>query len=281
MGFFTAIALQQEYSADLARFINSNLGQVLAVAIAATVTATLRKTASSAAIDRLARRQQADLARFAAARTPPDPALVLGRASDQLALITQRLGEGDARAVVGLNEVRIAANIASVQQLRAGSEGALRNACGRLLRTAARHFARSKPGMPPPPVLLALIDRTLRLTLDTPPRAGHGGELIGNDPATVGRRWLPCAAICSPTPPISFGARGMIPEYTAYGVLIASAPFTACVALAINIIIHRMLVALRFYRWVWHPILFDTSLFVLVWAFITFHPLPIPQGLLP
>ncbi|EGD59912.1 fusaric acid resistance protein region [Novosphingobium nitrogenifigens DSM 19370] len=184
MGFFTAIALQQEYSADLARFINSNLGQVLAVAIAATVTATLRKTASSAAIDRLARRQQADLARFAAARTPPDPALVLGRASDQLALITQRLGEGDARAVVGLNEVRIAANIASVQQLRAGSEGALRNACGRLLRTAARHFARSKPGMPPPPVLLALIDRTLRLTLDTPPpRAGHGGELIGNDPA--------------------------------------------------------------------------------------------------
>ncbi|EGD59913.1 hypothetical protein Y88_2353 [Novosphingobium nitrogenifigens DSM 19370] len=73
----------------------------------------------------------------------------------------------------------------------------------------------------------------------------------------------------------------MIPEYTAYGVLIASAPFTACVALAINIIIHRMLVALRFYRWVWHPILFDTSLFVLVWAFITFHPLPIPQGLLP
>jgi hypothetical protein len=32
---------------------------------------------------------------------------------------------------------------------------------------------------------------------------------------------------------------------------------------------------------VWDPVLFDTALFVLVWTFITFHPLPIPQGLLP
>jgi hypothetical protein len=73
----------------------------------------------------------------------------------------------------------------------------------------------------------------------------------------------------------------MIQEYAIHGVLIATAPFTACVALVIALVVHRVLIALRFYRWVWHPVLFDTALFVLVWTFITFHPLPIPQGLLP
>jgi protein AaeX len=72
----------------------------------------------------------------------------------------------------------------------------------------------------------------------------------------------------------------VIQEYTVHGVLIAAAPLTAGVALVIALLVHRVLVALRFYRWVWHPLLFDTALFVLVWTLITFHPLPIPQGLL-
>ena len=72
----------------------------------------------------------------------------------------------------------------------------------------------------------------------------------------------------------------MIQEYTVHGILIATAPFTACVALVIAFAMHRVLMALRFYRWVWHPILFDSAMFMLVWALITFHPLPIPQGLL-
>jgi protein AaeX len=72
----------------------------------------------------------------------------------------------------------------------------------------------------------------------------------------------------------------VIEEYTIHGVLLAAAPFTAGVALVIALLVHRVLRALRFYRWVWHPLLFDTALFVLVWALITFHPLPIPQGLL-
>jgi len=185
MGFFTAMALQQEYSADLERFINSNIGQVLAVLAAAGVLGVMRGTATGGAIARLARRQHADLARLAAAANPPDPAQVLSRASDQLALISQRLGVGDERAVMGLSEVRIANNIAAVQRLRAAAERPLRVACSRLLKTAARHFSRTRPGAPPPPALLSQIDRALRLTLDAaPPRAGHAGALIGSDPAT-------------------------------------------------------------------------------------------------
>lgn len=73
----------------------------------------------------------------------------------------------------------------------------------------------------------------------------------------------------------------MIQEYQAFGVFIAAAPFTACVAFLLALAAHRALVAVGFYRWVWHPILFDTALFVLIWALITFHPLPIPQDLVP
>jgi len=73
----------------------------------------------------------------------------------------------------------------------------------------------------------------------------------------------------------------MIQEYAIHGVFIAAAPLTALLALCIAFVLRRGLVALRFYRWVWHPVLFDTAMFVLVWALITFHPLPFSQGLLP
>ncbi len=158
---------------------------MLAVVAAAGVSAALRSMSTGTAIARLARRQWADLARLAAATTPPDAAQVLGRSTDQLGLITQRLGAGDKTAVIGLRDVRIAVNIAQIQHLRAGADRGLRVACTRLLRTAARHFAQSAPGSPAPPALLAHIDRALRFTLGTAaPLAGHGVDLIGTDPAT-------------------------------------------------------------------------------------------------
>jgi hypothetical protein len=49
----------------------------------------------------------------------------------------------------------------------------------------------------------------------------------------------------------------------------------------IALVVHRLLVALRFYRWVWHPVLFDTAMFVSIWCLITLYPVPVPQGLLP
>ncbi|WP_420384444.1 DUF1656 domain-containing protein [Novosphingobium sp.] len=73
----------------------------------------------------------------------------------------------------------------------------------------------------------------------------------------------------------------MIQEYAIHGVFIAAAPLTAMLAVGITYLLHSGLIALRFYRWVWHPVLFDTAMFVAVWALITFHPLPLPQGLLP
>lgn len=73
----------------------------------------------------------------------------------------------------------------------------------------------------------------------------------------------------------------MNPEFTFGGVFIAEGPMTACIALAIALVIHRVLVLLRFYRFVWHPVLFDTALFMLVWGVIVLTPIPLAQGLLP
>ena len=65
----------------------------------------------------------------------------------------------------------------------------------------------------------------------------------------------------------------MIPEYNFDGVYIASAPVTATIALILALIIHRLLILVGAYRWVWHPVLFDTALFVCIWAlFICFSP---------
>ena len=61
-------------------------------------------------------------------------------------------------------------------------------------------------------------------------------------------------------------------EYMFGEVFMASAPLTATVALILALIVHRVLVALRFYRWVWHPVLFDTALFVAFWALLVRFP---------
>lgn len=185
IGFCSALALQQTYSADLARFINSNLGQVIAVAAAAGVLSLMRGLAAGSAVARLIGRQWRDLAGLARATTPPDENAVLARASDQLALITQRLGTGDPNAIASLRMVRVAVNLAQVQQLRIGADRALHLACTRLLQSAARHFQRAAPGSPPPRPLLGHIDRALRLTLDGSPGKPTHGDLIGADRATA------------------------------------------------------------------------------------------------
>jgi uncharacterized membrane protein YccC len=184
VGFGSGIAIQETYTADFAHFINTNVGQVVAVAAAAGVTGIFRTVSADTAIAHLVKRLHRDLARLALARTPPDPTRTLVHATDQLALISQRLSTDDAASVAGLGEVRVAVNIATIQHLRVGAGRALKVALARLLNSAGDHFSTSEPGDPPPPALLTSIDRALRLTLDDPsPTHGLASDLIGDDPA--------------------------------------------------------------------------------------------------
>jgi hypothetical protein len=61
----------------------------------------------------------------------------------------------------------------------------------------------------------------------------------------------------------------VIADYLVGNVLVAAAPVEGCVALCLALVMHRLLIALRFYRWVWHPVLFDTAMFVVIWALLT------------
>ncbi len=67
----------------------------------------------------------------------------------------------------------------------------------------------------------------------------------------------------------------MIADYLIGNIYVAAAPVDGCIALGLALVVHRVLIALRFYRWVWHPVLFDTAMFITLWAvlFLVLPPL--------
>jgi hypothetical protein len=58
----------------------------------------------------------------------------------------------------------------------------------------------------------------------------------------------------------------MIAEYNLGGVLVSSLLVSAFLAVAITFVLRQVLVLARLYRFVWHPALLDSALFVIVWA---------------
>ena len=65
----------------------------------------------------------------------------------------------------------------------------------------------------------------------------------------------------------------MIGEFNLGGVFVSSVLVSALIALAAAFVVRRLLARLGAYRFVWHPALFDTALFVILWAaVVTFVP---------
>lgn len=162
IGFCSALAIQESFAPDFAHFLNSNLAQVLAVVLAAGVTAGLREIGGDVAIARLVRHMRGELATLAAGAVPPDPEVVLSRGIDRLALIAQRLEADSDLAEEGLTEIRIAMNLVAIHQLRADASDPLRDALTQTLAGTAEWF-RGSDGSPKTELLNA-IDRTLALT---------------------------------------------------------------------------------------------------------------------
>lgn len=67
----------------------------------------------------------------------------------------------------------------------------------------------------------------------------------------------------------------MIAEINLGGVLLSSVLVSALIALALSFGLRRLLSRLGAYRFVWHPALFDTALFVILWAAVIAAPLPL------
>ncbi|MDB5449342.1 MAG: hypothetical protein JWQ52_470 [Phenylobacterium sp.] len=67
----------------------------------------------------------------------------------------------------------------------------------------------------------------------------------------------------------------MIGEVNVDGVLLSSVLVSAVIALALSFVVRRLLARLGAYRFVWHPALFDTALFVILWAAVIAVPMPL------
>ena len=56
----------------------------------------------------------------------------------------------------------------------------------------------------------------------------------------------------------------MIGEASFHGLYVPWLMLLCGLTLAVQWLVHRLLGAVGFYRWVWHPALFDTALYVLL-----------------
>ncbi|CAB3799871.1 DUF1656 domain-containing protein [Pararobbsia alpina] len=60
----------------------------------------------------------------------------------------------------------------------------------------------------------------------------------------------------------------MIGELNIEGVFVAPLAVWAVVAFGVNQLLRQVLIRVGLYRMVWHPALFDTALFVILWALV-------------
>lgn len=67
----------------------------------------------------------------------------------------------------------------------------------------------------------------------------------------------------------------MTGEFNLGGVLISSVLVSALIALAAAFVVRRLLTLVGAYRLIWSPALFDTALFVILWAAVIALPSPI------
>ena len=67
----------------------------------------------------------------------------------------------------------------------------------------------------------------------------------------------------------------MTGEFNIGGVLLSSVLVTAMVALAASFMLRRLLGWAGAYRFIWHPALFDTALFVILWGLVILLPSPL------
>ena len=68
----------------------------------------------------------------------------------------------------------------------------------------------------------------------------------------------------------------MTAEFDIAGILISSVLVSALAALVLGVVLRRLLVWAGAYRFVWHPALFDTAAFIVLWAILIALPLPSP-----
>jgi uncharacterized membrane protein YccC len=171
IGFVSAIALQETYSADFAAFLNSNTAIFVSLFIAILVTRTVRSISVDTAARRLLLRTWRQLAALARSPGVIEPGELAAEMVDRLGLLAPKLAAAQTSSVSGpdaLTDLRVGMNIALIQQYRAALPPENAACVTDLLQRVGAHFAALSAGSAPPPgsATLPLLDKCLRAAFE-------------------------------------------------------------------------------------------------------------------
>jgi uncharacterized membrane protein YccC len=174
VNFCSAMAIQERYSPDFAYFLNSNLSQFFGMFVAIYVTRLMRTMSAAASARRLLRQTWRSLARLARRRGEREAETLLSPLVDRLALLAPRLADVEEDGTAGLEvlrDVRVGADLATLQEVRGKLPPPARRTLELLLRSVGRLYAaRSRGEAPPAQPLPALLERSRRaLAAHLPP----------------------------------------------------------------------------------------------------------------
>jgi uncharacterized membrane protein YccC len=170
LGFSSALAFQETYSADFAAFINSNTAIYVSLFIAILVTRAVRTISVDTAAQRLLRRTWRQLAVLARSQGVADPIELAAEMIDRIGLLAPKLAATSETSVSGmdvLTDLRIGMNLAQIQHYRALTNQDCANRISELLQRVGAYFASLSTGTTeaPPPATLAALDRCLTATV--------------------------------------------------------------------------------------------------------------------
>ena len=187
LGLSSALALQETFNTDFADFVNTNAAQYVALWISLLITRSLRSMSVDAAVHRLLVLSWTKLAALAQHERNIDLLDLAAQLIDRLGLVTSKLiasgGSKGIDAEDALTDVRIAMNLATLQQNRADFTPSQSRAVTTMMASVGQHFADLAAGRAtaPAPELLTHINHSLDqlVSITDPLKRGNVTALVG------------------------------------------------------------------------------------------------------
>jgi uncharacterized membrane protein YccC len=190
LGFSSALAFTETYSADFAAFVNSNTAIYVSLFVAILVTRAVRSISVDTAARRLMMRTWRQLAALAVRHHVSDPNELAAEMVDRIGLLAPKLAAGAQQSMVRgadiLADLRTGMNIALLQHYRATTPPEETACLGDLLQRIGSHFSVLAAGgsTPSASATLPALDSCLRMAVannQTPeePRREGIAALVG------------------------------------------------------------------------------------------------------